>query len=238
MPHPHNAVARLARAIAALSRARLPQHNTQVVTGFIRAMAARVPFPQSRALALLLRPALSPLLLGWLEGRNLEQALPLNAMLRNTASPTMLTGGTKINVIPAAATVAVDGRIVPGQSVAQFLEEIRRVVGNDVRLTVLDQHEGTTFETRTELYDAIVSVLARHDPGATAVPYMIPGFTDAFAYQKLGATCYGFSPVQLDPDIKFSQMYHGHDERIPAQGFAWGLRVLYDLVRDFCARPS
>jgi acetylornithine deacetylase/succinyl-diaminopimelate desuccinylase-like protein len=31
MPHPHNAVARLARAIAALADARLPQHNTAVV---------------------------------------------------------------------------------------------------------------------------------------------------------------------------------------------------------------
>jgi acetylornithine deacetylase/succinyl-diaminopimelate desuccinylase-like protein len=236
MPHPHNAVARLARAIAALARTRLPQHNTEVASAFIRALAARVPFPQSRALALLLRPSLSTLLLGWLEGRNLEQSLPLNAMLRNTASPTMLSGSTKINVIPAAATVGVDGRILPGQSVASFLDEIRRVVGNDVRLTVLDEHEGTTFETRTALFDAIVAVLAKHDPGATAVPYMIPGFTDAFAYRKLGATCYGFSPVQLDATVKFSQMYHGHDERIPAQGFAWGLRVLYDVVHDFCAR--
>jgi hypothetical protein len=30
-------------------------------------------------------------------------------------------------------------------------------------------------------------------------------------------------------------MYHGHDERVPVAGFGWGLRVLYELVRDFCA---
>ncbi len=235
MPHPHNAVSRLGAAIAALSRARLPQHNTEVVSGFIRALAARVPFAQRRALAALLTPALSPALLGWLERRDLEQALPLNAMLRNTATPTVLTGGQKVNVIPSTASVAVDGRIIPGQTTASFLDEIRRVVGGDVRLTVLDEHEGTTFETKTELYEAIVAVLARHDPKALPVPYMIPGFTDAFAYRKLGATCYGFSPVQLDPSMKFTRMYHGHDERIPVAGFAWGLRVLYDLVRDFCA---
>jgi acetylornithine deacetylase/succinyl-diaminopimelate desuccinylase-like protein len=173
--------------------------------------------------------------LDWLEGKNPEQARPLSAMLRNTASPTVLSGGNKINVIPSTATVAVDGRTIPGQTTESFLGEIRRIVGDDVRLTVLDEHEGTTFETKTELYDAIVAVLARHDPQATAIPYMIPGFTDAFAYRELGATCYGFSPVQLDPTIKFAQMYHGHDERIPVAGFAWGLRVLYDLVRDFCA---
>jgi acetylornithine deacetylase/succinyl-diaminopimelate desuccinylase-like protein len=235
MPHPHNAVSRLARAITALSVARLPQHNTAVTSAFIRALAARVPFPQSRALALLLRPNLSGVLLRRLESRNLEQALPLNAMLRNTASPTVLAGGGKINVIPPSAAATIDGRVIPGQTTAEFLDEIRQVVGKDVRLTILDEHEGTTFETATPLYQAIVAVLARHDPQATAIPYMIPGFTDAFAYRKLGATCYGFSPVQLDPTIKFSQMYHGHDERISREGFAWGLRVLYDLVRDFCA---
>jgi acetylornithine deacetylase/succinyl-diaminopimelate desuccinylase-like protein len=238
MPHPHNAVARLGRAITALSAARLPQHNTVVVSQFIRALAARVPFAQQRALAALLIPALSPRVLGWLEGRSLEQALPLNAMLRNTASATMLSGGQKINVIPSAATVAVDGRVIPGQTTASFLEEIRRVVGEDVRLTVLDEHEGTTFATKTELFDVIVAALARHDPQATPIPYMIPGFTDAFAYRKLGATCYGFSPVLLEPDLPFSRMYHGHDERIPVDGFAWGLRVLYDVVHTFCARAG
>ena len=63
---------------------------------------------------------------------------------------------------------------------------------------------------------------------------MIPGFTDSFAYARLGATCYGFSPTKLGPDVQFTRMFHGHDERIPRDGFTWGVRVLYELVRDFC----
>jgi acetylornithine deacetylase/succinyl-diaminopimelate desuccinylase-like protein len=236
MPHPHNAVSRLARAIVALSEARLPQHNTPVVSSFIRALAARAPFPQSRLLPLLLQRTLSGSLTRRLEARNLEQALGLNAMLRNTASPTMLSAGKKINVIPSMAAVQVDGRLIPGQTLDSFLAEIRAVVGDDVRLSVLDDHPGTTFESKTELFAAIARVLERHDPEAIPVPYMIPGFTDAFAYQKLGATCYGFAPLRLDPEVNFSRMYHGHDERIPVAGFGWGLRVLYELVADFCGR--
>jgi acetylornithine deacetylase/succinyl-diaminopimelate desuccinylase-like protein len=236
MPHPHNAVARLARAIVALSQARLPQHNTEVVSAFVRAIAAKAPFPQNRLLPLLLNRAFSGVLTKQLEGRNLEQALGLNAMLRNTASPTMLSAGKKINVIPSAAAVRVDGRLIPGQTLEGFLAEVRAVVGDDVRLTVLEDHPGLTFESKTELFAAIARVIERHDPEALPVPYMIPGFTDAFAYQRLGAVCYGFSPVRLDPEVNFSRMYHGHDERIPVAGFAWGLRVLYELVRDFCAR--
>jgi acetylornithine deacetylase/succinyl-diaminopimelate desuccinylase-like protein len=238
MPHPHSAVTRLARAIADLADTRLPQHNTPVVEEFVRALAARAPFPQNRLLPLLLQPALSGPLLDRLEKSNLEQALGLSAMLHNTASPTVLAAGRKINVIPAAATAQVDGRMVPGQSGEQFLEEIRRVVGDDVRLTVLEQHDGLVFESKTELFAAIAGVLARHDPEGIPIPYMIPGFTDAFAYRRLGATCYGFAPVRLGPELAFSRLYHGHDERIPVSGFSWGVRVLYELVRDFCGARS
>jgi acetylornithine deacetylase/succinyl-diaminopimelate desuccinylase-like protein len=64
---------------------------------------------------------------------------------------------------------------------------------------------------------------------------MVPGFTDSFAYGRLGATCYGFAPVRLGPDLNFTRMYHGHDERIPVEGFRWGVRTLWELVSDFCS---
>jgi hypothetical protein len=33
-------------------------------------------------------------------------------------------------------------------------------------------------------------------------------------------------------------MYHGHNERIPVDGFRWGLRVLFEVVRDFVTGAS
>ena len=127
----------------------------------------------------------------------------------------------------------VDGRIVPGQTLEQYLAEVQRVVGPDVRINVLDHHDGTVFDAATPLYDTITRVLARRDPGGVAVPYMIPGFTDSFAYARLGATCYGFSPVRLGPELNFTRMYHGHDERIPVDGFRWGVRTLWEVVSEF-----
>ncbi len=236
MPHPHNAVVRLARAVAALAGARLPQHNTPVVEHFLRVLAKGAPFPHNMALPLLLEPRLAGHLLDLVARKDPDQAMGLGAMLRNTTSPTILAAGKKVNVIPSSASAQIDGRIIPGQSVEAFLAEVQRVVGDDVTINVLEQHEGTVFPSDTPLYEAIRRTLARHDPGAVAVPYMIPGFTDAFAYGKLGAVCYGFAPVRLGPELAFTRMFHGHDERIPKDGFAWGLRVLFELVRDFCAR--
>lgn len=234
MPHPRNAVVRLARALAALGSARLPQHNTPVVEGFLKKLAERIPFPQNRILPLLLSPVLSGPLLDLIEKQNLEQAISLNAMLRNTASPTMLAAGRKVNVIPSSASAHVDGRVLPGQTRENFLAEIQRVVGEGIAITVLQHHEGSVFPADTPLFDRVCRSLERHDPGCIPVPYMIPGFTDAFAYKRLGAICYGFSPVRLPPDLNFTRMYHGHNERIPVDGFTWGLRVLFEVVRDFC----
>ena len=234
MPHPNNAVVRIARAIEKLGRVRLPQHNTEVVEGFLRALAEGAPFPQNKVMPLMLQPAFAGRLLDVLQKQNPDQAMGLNAMLRNTASPTILEAGKKINVIPSTATVRVDGRVIPGQTIQSFIDEIQAVVGDDLKVNVLDQHDGTVFDSNTPLYDAICGALRRHDSGGVPVPYMIPGFTDSFAYARLGATCYGFSPVKLGPDLNFTRMYHGHNERIPIKGYAWGQRVLYELVRDFC----
>ncbi|MGE3633279.1 MAG: M20/M25/M40 family metallo-hydrolase, partial [Sandaracinaceae bacterium] len=235
MPRPDNAVTRLCRAIERLGSARLPQHVTPIVDNFLRTLASAAPFPQNKVMPLLLEPRLAGFLLTQMERQSLDRAIGINALLRNTASPTMLEAGKKVNVIPSRAQAKVDGRILPGQSLEQFLAEVQAVVGPDVKINVFDHHEGTTFDSRTPLYDTICDVLEARDPGAVAVPYMVPGFTDSFAYAKLGAVCYGFSPVRLGPELNFTAMYHGHDERIPVDGFRWGLRTLYEVVERFVA---
>ena len=52
-------------------------------------------------------------------------------------------------------------------------------------------------------------------------------------YAKLGATCYGFYPLQLPEDIDFANLFHGDNERIPEAGFHWGIRTLTDMLRRF-----
>lgn len=233
MPHPGNAVLTIARAIIKLGDTRLPQHVTPIVEHFLRTIAEGASFPQNRVLPLLLNPALAGTLLDVIGRADPSRAKGLNAMLRNTVSPTMLEASSKVNVIHSRASVQVDGRVMPGMTIRQFLDEVEKVIGPGLKITVHEEHEGPTFPVDTPLYRSIEGVLRKHDPEAQPVPYMIPGFTDSFAYARLGAVCYGFSPVRLGPGLDFTSMYHGHDERIPRDGFAWGMRVLHDLVQEF-----
>ena len=72
----------------------------------------------------------------------------------------------------------------------------------------------------------MAAALRAEDPGARAVPYMLSGGTDAKAWSRLGIRCYGFAPLRLPPDLDFGAMFHGVDERVPADAIRFGVRVL------------
>ncbi len=63
---------------------------------------------------------------------------------------------------------------------------------------------------------------------------MVPFATDAKHTATVGTPTYGFSPLQLDPDERFLERFHGVDERVSVAALHWGLPVLYDVVRGFC----
>jgi acetylornithine deacetylase/succinyl-diaminopimelate desuccinylase-like protein len=84
------------------------------------------------------------------------------------------------------------------------------------------------------LYDLLARTIVDHDPDAIPLPAMAPFGTDAKSTQLLGVPTYGFSPLMLDPDERFLELFHGVDERVSVDALGWGLPVLYDVVRRFC----
>ncbi len=94
--------------------------------------------------------------------------------------------------------------------------------------------EAIEFPIDTPLFKLISTAIKQHDPQGIPVPYMLTGATDAKHVAKLGTICYGFSPMQFAPGMSFFDLVHGHDERVAVSALAWGVRVLYEVVRDFC----
>ena len=239
MPNPDSSVLRLADALSRLGKTRLPMHPTEVVTSFIHGLARELPSPQKHVLKRLTTPHVASLILDYLV-KDAGQRRSFGAMLSNTASPTVLRGGAKVNVIPSRASIDLDGRTLPGQSESAFLAELKGALGGDPELEILRSMPPVEASSKTPLFDHLAAVLKRHDPTGHPLPYLIPGFTDAKAYSRLGTICYGFAPVKFDPthDVNFTRMYHGHDERAPTAGLKWGLEVLYDAVAGFAAERT
>jgi acetylornithine deacetylase/succinyl-diaminopimelate desuccinylase-like protein len=235
MPRPDSAVVRLGDALAALGRAGLPVHATRYVKDFLDAVAARQPALMRPLIRLIGRPALLARLTRMRP--DLAFARSLGALLSNTASPTVVRAGAKTNVIPGTAEFEIDGRTLPGQTDEDLVRELRAVLGPDVELEIMKSAPPVTTEpVESPLYDIIRRQVLAREPDAVVVPYMIPGFTDAKYFTQMGARWYGFSPVKIEKasGIKFADMFHGNDERIPIAGLHWGTDVLHAVVTELC----
>jgi acetylornithine deacetylase/succinyl-diaminopimelate desuccinylase-like protein len=157
----------------------------------------------------------------------------LRPMLSDTVTTTMIYAGYKDNVIPGEAWALLDGRTLPGQDTAGFLAELREIIGDEPILEVLKEAPAVVSDADTPLFRMIAEGLETADPGARAIPWMIPGATDDKFYTRMGALCYGFAPVKLGPAMPFGSLYHGTNERIPIDGFLWGLEVYARVVLKF-----
>jgi len=236
MPRRDSAVTRLGEALAALGKAQLPVHPTKYVADFLEALRSRQP----ALIQPLIKLVSSPRLLARIARLvpNASSARSFAALLSNTASATVVRAGNKTNVIPGVAEFEIDGRTLPGQTDQDLLRELGAVLGPEVELEVMRSAPATTTEpVESPLFDAIKHQVMAREPDAVVVPYMIPGFTDAKYFSEMGARWYGFSPVKIErgSGIRFADMFHGNDERVPIAGLMWGTEVLDGVVREICA---
>ncbi len=213
MIHRDNAITELSEAVGRLGRYEFPIRVTKTLRHFLDEL--------SDALGTELDPENMDETLAKLGGI----AKLIGASLKNTANPTQLGAGYKVNVIPGQATAHVDGRFLPGYE-EEFLADLDRILGPRVRRE--DVHADKALETTFDgaLVDAMQTALSAEDPIARAVPYMLSAGTDAKSFDDLGIRCFGFSPLQLPPELDFAGMFHGVDERVPVDGLKFGVRVL------------
>ena len=214
-----NAVTRLAQAVAAVGEHKFELAMTPTVRDFIKALSDALGIELSADDPEELLSHLGPI------------ARIVGATLSNTANPTMLNAGYKHNVIPGTAEAMIDGRFLPG-----FEDELIKDIENLLPPGVVreDVVNGIALEAPFEgaLVDAMSNAIRAEDPFGTPVPYTLSGGTDAKAFSKLGITCYGFLPLLLPPELDFSAMFHGVDERVPVEGLEFGMRVMDRFVRS------
>ncbi|MDJ0381592.1 M20/M25/M40 family metallo-hydrolase [Streptomyces sp. G-G2] len=219
MTNNDNAITELCEAVGRLGRHTWPVRVTKTVRSFLDEL--------SDALGTPLDPDDMDATLAKLGGI----AKMVGATLRNSAAPTMLGAGYKVNVIPGQATAHVDGRFLPGYE-DEFFADLDRILGPRVQRE--DVHGDKALETSFDgrLVDAMQTALKAHDPIARAVPYMLSGGTDAKSFDDLGIRCFGFAPLQLPPELDFAGMFHGVDERVPLEGLKFGVRVLDRFIDE------
>ncbi|MBO3677628.1 M20/M25/M40 family metallo-hydrolase [Streptomyces sp. NEAU-YJ-81] len=212
-----NAVSRLAAAVARIGEHRWPARLTPTVKAALTELAALQGIPADvdaadfdvDALLAKLGPA----------------AALIEPTVRNSANPTVLEAGYKVNVIPGSATAYVDGRMLPGGE-DEFHDTLDRLTGPDVEWEFHHRERPLEAPIDTPTYRAMRAAVEHFDPGAHAVPYCMSGGTDAKQFSQLGIAGYGFSPLRLPEGFDYQALYHAVDERVPVEALHFGVRAL------------
>jgi acetylornithine deacetylase/succinyl-diaminopimelate desuccinylase-like protein len=145
--------------------------------------------------------------------------------IRNSANPTMLAAGYKVNVIPDEAVGYVDGRVLPGCE-QEFLATLDELTGPEVSWAYAYQDDALEAPLGAPLMASMTSALLAEDPGGTIVPYCMSGGTDAKHFARLGMACYGYTPLVLPEGYDYYAMFHGTDERIPLSALESAVRIM------------
>jgi acetylornithine deacetylase/succinyl-diaminopimelate desuccinylase-like protein len=213
-----NALTRLAAAVARIGTHKFPIHRTPHLNALLE--------------------GLEELLQTKFEDETMDDELDklgffsstIRASLRNTANPTILTGGYKRNVIPSTAEAVIDGRVLPGTQ-DEFVKEITEIVGPGIEI---EWTFGWTIEARVDapLMDLMRAAIKAEDPEGTVIPYLLPGGTDNKLLSKIGISGYGFVPMKVPSDFNVWGLFHAIDERVPVDALTFGVRVLNHVLRN------
>ena len=193
-----NPIAKLGAVAYNVSNVRLPVRINDFNTASIKAIADVLPFPAS----IIFHHLLSPYHTDYILDNFLpeEQASVIAPLLRNTANPTVIGGGDQPNQIPSSAWMTVNGRILPGCTADDVVDDMKQLIGVDhfepqqgpsgeeippeMTLEVSASRGSYGEDLNNPVFKEVMAVIqetvAEHANGAPVFPMMIPAATDFF----------------------------------------------------------
>ena len=230
IPRKDNPVAHLATAIGKIGAYEAPVQFNSVTHGYFEGIAPLEDEETGKWLQALESPDRADHAARWISNNN-----PIwNAMLRDTATPTMLQAGIRQNVVPSEARGVLNIRLLPGNQLDPLINKLKQLV-NDPQIRFETQPNGgeaaPSSSLESDLYSTIKAVSAQEFAGAPVVPYMSTGATDSARLRMRSVQAYGLDPFPLTEDDLMRM--HADDERIPIDSFRKGIQFLDAVVNAF-----
>ncbi|MEV7288863.1 M20/M25/M40 family metallo-hydrolase [Streptomyces sp. NPDC093252] len=213
-----NAVTRLSAAVARIGAHEWPLRLTPTVSAALTELAALYGIDPDLTDVDHLLAKLGP------------AAKLVEATVRNSANPTMLSAGYKVNVIPGEAVAYVDGRFLPGGE-DEFRTTLDALTGPDVDWEYSHREVALQAPVDSPTFARMRDAVQEFAPEGRVVPYCMSGGTDAKQFSRLGITGYGFAPLKLPEGFDYQALFHGVDERVPVEALRFGVQVLDRFLR-------
>jgi acetylornithine deacetylase/succinyl-diaminopimelate desuccinylase-like protein len=229
LPRDDNPVLHLARAIQRLSEADQPVQLNATTRAYLAAISKLPDYDWLGPLVPKLEdPKTSSATANEIRKRDPE----IHAMLRTTISATMLSAGTKINVIPNVAEAQLDARRLPTETHEEVFARFRKIV-DDPSVTIeappnVEQPSTEPSSLTSPLYRAMEKVFREDAPNGMVVPFLMRGTTDGAYLRAKGMAVYGVPIFRKDGELRL----HGNDERMAISNLRSGTDLLRKIVME------
>lgn len=162
---------------------------------------------------------------------------PAASLIRTTQGVTMASGSPAPNVLPQRASINVNVRLYPGETVEDAERHLRKVIRNKkVEITVKPgwKNASKISPTDSRCFKAIEDICMRTDSNNIVAPYLVMGGTDSCHYEPVCDNIYRYSPFLVDTGLLLTT--HGTNERIPISSMADGIKFFKRYIRTLSKR--
>lgn len=210
-PPPHTPVGVLAQAVTRVEGKPFPFHLTEPARALFDTLGRHSTFVYRLIFANLW--CFAPLL-------NLlckKMGGEMNALVRTTCAFTQMTGSDAPNVMPPAAMVGANLRVISGETVAGTKARLEQIIANPEITVTVEQGEDPCADSRTdgEAWTRLGNAIGQTWPEAILSPYLMVAASDSRHYTGISEHVYRFSAMALSGEER--RMIHGNDERIPLE---------------------
>ncbi|MGO4378837.1 M20 family peptidase [Pseudoduganella sp. RAF19] len=227
MPPPQTAIGMMSKALADLEANQMPVHMKGLPQTSFEILA-----PEMSGFN---RVALSNF---WLFSPVLERVMvktpSVNALMRTTTALTMVNAGVKDNVLPGSASATVNFRLLPGDTLTDVKDHMRKVIGNDaIRIS-----DATTYNAEAShvasvdgvAYGIVNRTVREVFPDAVVAPGLMVAATDSRHFEAVSDNILKFGPVRATSEDL--PRFHGTNERMSVKNYGDMIRFYHQLARN------
>ena len=156
---------------------------------------------------------------------------PAASLVRTTTAVTMSSGSPAANVLPQKASVTINFRIMPGETIADVKRHIEKYMGGEnVEIEFVKGKEPSLISpTDTRAFDTLRRLSVSLNEKNIVAPYLVMGGTDAYNYENVCDNIYRFAPFTIDTVLLLTT--HSTNERIPVEQLTSGVTFFKRYIK-------